>query len=271
MRSFIPNPDRDQTGKKQERARRLSTEWDIGLNLIVGEESIGSAIIKAYGEAQATKEGSCIEYLLISGVEYTDQTKHDDNTTKGNPHVHVALVVKTPINKSQALSLLRPIRIGVKEYATPRNRAWPYYGWRIHHTKLETKVDPDVRILYEYGTLPPDVWTESQIKRTNKIVCKYGCPRDKTDWAILRSRIQEPAKEQRRKERDAFKALEEAKQQAERYQMMMEDLWEQKQQAAKQLEEDEADKELQEEDERREKARRAYFMKKNRFKRQKRG
>lgn len=267
MRSFIPNPNRDQTGKKQERARRLSTEWDIGLNLIVGEESIGSAIIKAYGEAQATKEGSCIEYLLISGVEYTDQTKHDDNTTKGNPHVHVALVVKTPINKSQALSLLRPIRIGVKEYATPRNRAWPYYGWRIHHTKLETKVDPDVRILYEYGTLPPDVWTESQIKRTNKIVCKYGCPRDKADWAILRSRIQEPAKEQRRKERDAFKALEEAKQQAERYQMMMEDLWEQSRTTpCMQHMQDEEDED--EDDVKRKKARRAYFMKKNRFKRQ---
>lgn len=266
MRTFIKNTDRDQTGKKQERARRLSTEWDIGLNLIVGEESVGSAIIKAYGEAQATKEGSCIEYLLISGVEYTDQTKKEDSTTRGNPHVHVALVVKEPINKSQALSLLRPIRIGVKEYATPRNKTWSYYGWRIHHTKLHTKVDPNVRILYEYGILPPDIWTDAQIKRTNKVVAKYGCPTDKEQWDIVRSRIREPMQAQRKKERDTFEQLEHAKQQAERYLMMMEDLWEQSR-TAPCLEHEDED----EEDIRRKKARRAYFMKKNRLKRLKQG
>lgn len=268
MRTFIPSSSRDQTGKRQERQRRLSTEWDIGLNLIVGEESVGSAIIKAYGEAQATKEGSCIEYLLISGVEYTDQTKEEDNTTRGNPHVHVALVVKEPINKSQALSLLRPIRIGVKEYATPRNKTWPYYGWRIHHTKLDTKVDKNVRILYEYGTLPPDIWTDAQIKRTNKIVWKHGCPVDKAEWSVVRERIQGPAKDQRKKERDAFKELENAKQQAERYQMMMEDLWEQSRNTpcTLQMQEDEED----EEEVNYQKARRAFFQRKNRIKRQRR-
>lgn len=270
MRTFIKNPDRDQTGKKEERRRRLSTEWDIGLNLIVGEESVGSAIIKAYGEAQATKEGSCIEYLLISGVEYTDQTKEGDNTTRGNPHVHVALVVKEPINKSQALSLLRPIRIGAKEYATPRNKTWPYYGWRIHHTKLDTKVDKNVRILYEYGTLPPDVWTDAQIKRTNKIVWKHGCPVDKAEWSVVRERIQGPAKDQRKKEREAFKEQERVKQLYERTCMLMEDVWEQTQQAAKELEDEEADEQQQLEDERRAKARRAFFQRKNRIKRQRR-
>jgi len=268
MRTFIPSFSRDQTGKRQERQRRVSTEWDIGLNLIVGEESVGSAIIKAYGEAQATKEGSCIEYLLISGVEYTDQTKEHDNTTRGNPHVHVALVVKTPINKSQALSLLRPIRIGRKEYATPRNQTWPYYGWRIHHAKVDTKVDPTVRILYEYGVLPPDIWTDAQIKRTNRIVCRHGCPVDKETWAILRSSIQAPAIEQRKKERDAFKNMENAKQQAERHLMMMEDLWEQSRNApcTLQMQDDEDD----EEEVNYQKARRAFFQRKNRVKRQRR-
>ena len=41
-------------------------------------------------------------------------------------------------------------------YLVPRNRALPYSGWRAHHTKEFSKVDPTKPILLEFGTLPSD-------------------------------------------------------------------------------------------------------------------
>ena len=43
----------------------------------------------------------------------------------------------------------------------PRNRDLPYSGWRDHHIKEFSKVDPSKPILYENGTLPADVKTKA--------------------------------------------------------------------------------------------------------------
>lgn len=264
MRTFVKNTERTEAGKKKERERRVSNEWDIGLNLLEHEISLGAAVIKAYGEAQANKVGSIIEYLLISGVEYTDQTKDLDNTTKGNPHVHVALIVKEPINKSQALSLLRPIRIGMKEYGVPRNKTWSYYGWKIHHMKAETKINPNERILYEYGTLPPDIWSEKKIISTTKVVNKFGCPNDKMEWKRTLQRIREDVTESKRLERNVFQEMEIAKQHYEKHKMRVEDIWEQRRLVRSSSIDDEPDHEQQQRDSRRKKARKAYFISKQR-------
>ena len=226
MRTYIQNPDRNQTGDKQRRRETHSNEWDIGLNLTVGNEKASALAIQAYAEAQCKTPENMIRYLLISGIEYTDQTKEKDNTTKGNPHVHVALITKKPINRAQALSLVRPVKMGPKEYARTRPPTWSYYGWRVHHLKEMTKVNPVERMLYEFDQLPDDDWTNAKIVACGKVVLSYGTDEDKQNWATYRTTIRGDINEEKKKELEMFEKVERSKEEYERNKMLMEDIWE---------------------------------------------
>lgn len=227
VRQYVQNPNRDQTGKKQRLRTQTSTEWDMSINLKKGEEDASIAILLAYVTAQYNKEGTIIKYLLVSGVEYTEQVKKDrPSTTTGNPHVHMCMVVSQPINKAQAFSLLRPIKFGVKEYAKIRDsKNFTYFGWRVHHRKIDTKVDPTKRHLLELGTLPKDVWTPLLIKKCNYVVNKYGCPQDKKDWIVYKSNATDGETLEETLEREAFEDLEAARQSMETCRMRLEDIW----------------------------------------------
>lgn len=92
-------------------------------------------------------------YVLVSGVEVGTRPFQDDYLIR---HVHCALVFNNRVSKSSILKNLG-IKQGNGYYLVPRNRQLPYSGWKQHHTKEESKVDPTVRQLYENGTLPADL------------------------------------------------------------------------------------------------------------------
>ena len=71
--------------------------------------------------------------------------------------------------------MCRETKLG-DEYATPRNRKFTYAGWLAHHTKLVSKVDPDITLFYEYGTLPMDAYDEQTCWAVLKILKKFATP-----------------------------------------------------------------------------------------------
>lgn len=98
-------------------------------------------------------EGGRIKYVLVGGVEIGTKSYQDDYGIK---HVHVAVIFH---NRCSKRSILR--KWGIKEgngyYMVPRNRDLPYKGWRDHHIKQFSKVDPEDTIIYEAGDLPQDL------------------------------------------------------------------------------------------------------------------
>lgn len=93
------------------------------------------------------------KYVLVSGIEIGTRPTHDDYQVQ---HVHCAFILH---NRMSGKSLLN--NLGIKEgygyYLVPRNRQLPYSGWREHHVKEFSKVDPKVAVLHESGELPNDV------------------------------------------------------------------------------------------------------------------
>lgn len=272
MRTYIKT-DRDQTGKKKERKERTTTEWDLGINLVVGYEQASLMAIKAYASAQCTRADSPIVYILISGTEYTDQTKEKDNTTKGNPHVHIAIITKEAVNKSSVLSLVRPVKMGPKEYAKPRDgKSLSYYGWRFHHVKHKTKVDPDRLITFEFGDLPEDVWTSKLIKATTGVVNRHGSTTEIEAWIAHRKGIRVGMTDSIRKEKEVYEKMTTAKRRYEEALMYMEDTWQQQRDAEEEGKiQDRVDDMMDTiEDQKRKQARKSYFINQAR-KRRRRG
>jgi hypothetical protein len=52
-------------------------------------------------------------------------------------------------------------------YLVPRNRQLPYSGWRDHHIKPFSKIDPTKNVLYEHGELPASS-SEKSIKASTE-------------------------------------------------------------------------------------------------------
>ena len=61
-------------------------------------------------------------------------------------------------NRASKSSIIKNWKIceGNGYYLVPRNRNLPYSGWRSHHAKEKTKVDPDKLVLFEAGELPAE-------------------------------------------------------------------------------------------------------------------
>lgn len=91
-------------------------------------------------------------YILISGVEIGTRQYQNDYQVR---HVHVAVIFHNRASKSSILKNWK-IKEGNGYYLVPRNRDLPYSGWRNHHIKQFSKVDPLSLILLENGTLPED-------------------------------------------------------------------------------------------------------------------
>ena len=124
----------------------LDREWDARFN-VPTDEDLHSLINAVTAEANAGK----FKYALVGGVEIGQRPYQNDYLIR---HVHVALVYNNRVSKSAILKNLA-IKTGNGYYLVPRNRSYPYSGWKTHHTKAETKVNADHQ-LYEYGTLPED-------------------------------------------------------------------------------------------------------------------
>lgn len=122
-------------------------QWDCRFNV-----QLQSDLDELLATLRADTQSGRIKYLLVGGVEVGTKPQHDDY---GIRHVHVAVIFESVHSK---LSILKKwnIKQGNGYYLVPRNRALPYSGWRAHHIKEFSKVDPAQLILLEYGELPSD-------------------------------------------------------------------------------------------------------------------
>lgn len=125
----------------------VDREWDARFN-VPTDEDLNNLITAVEEQVRQSK----LRYVLVSGLELGTRPYQDDYLIR---HVHLALIFNNRVSKSAVLKNLQ-IKQGNGYYLVPRNRAYPYSGWRKHHTKTDTKVDEDVLFLYEYGQLPPD-------------------------------------------------------------------------------------------------------------------
>lgn len=103
-----------------------------------------------------------LKYILIGGIEIGTRPNQDDYQIE---HVHVAAVFHNPITKSAIIKNWGVTR-GNGYYMVPRNRELPYKGWRDHHVKEFSKVDPTKTSIFEAGELPQDTKAKSAIIRS---------------------------------------------------------------------------------------------------------
>jgi hypothetical protein len=93
-----------------------------------------------------------LRYILCGGVEIGTRPYQDDYQVR---HVHVAAIFHNRVSKSSILKNWN-IKQGNGYYLVPRNRDLPYSGWKSHHIKEFSKVEPGQCVLYEMGELPTD-------------------------------------------------------------------------------------------------------------------
>lgn len=122
-------------------------QWDARFN-VPTDGDVDSLLDALRSEWTAGK----FKYVLCGGVEIGTRPYQDDYQIK---HVHVAAVFHNRVSKSSILKNWG-IKQGLGYYLVPRNRDLPYSGWKNHHIKAFSKVDPDKLCLYEMGELPVD-------------------------------------------------------------------------------------------------------------------
>ena len=179
MRSYAKNFVYKQTATYKQRQERLATEWDIrvDVNDVLPVERVVSNIKERLDD---------VLFVLVSGVERPDHAyNHDVNihgekhhTTKGSVstehHVHVCVVLFTPVRRRDVLELVRgPRKLG-DEYCAPRNPKFTYAGWVIHHGKPGFKIDGEPLVRFEHGTLPLDPVTTDTAVKVSAILKKWG-------------------------------------------------------------------------------------------------
>ncbi|KUF83000.1 hypothetical protein AM587_10003078 [Phytophthora nicotianae] len=132
MRTYGKNFLFKKTASYKERQVRLATEWDIRLDAsaTLSAQNIINNIVLALDD---------IQYVFVSGVESPNKREHQHTNRKlgwsDENHVHIALVLLAPKQRTDVLKLLRGPRKHGDEYAAPRNGKFSYAGWIIHHAK----------------------------------------------------------------------------------------------------------------------------------------
>ena len=125
-------------------------QWDIRVN-VQTDDYLQEIIECVMLENVAGK----FKYCLIGGLEIGTRPNHSDYQVR---HFHAAVIFH---NRASKASIIK--NWGIKEgngyYMVPRNRELPYSGWREHHVKEFSKVNPqadDGLVILEYGELPKD-------------------------------------------------------------------------------------------------------------------
>lgn len=125
----------------------LDRQWDARFN--VQTDAYLAQIVDAIkSEWNAGK----FRYILISGLEVGTRPHQDDYQIR---HVHVCAIFCNRVSKASILKNWNIVQ-GNGYYLVPRNRDLPYSGWRNHHIKSFSKVDPQQLITFEMGELPKD-------------------------------------------------------------------------------------------------------------------
>lgn len=130
-------------------------QWDCRFN--VPNKQYLDTIIQSIKDEDGKGK---FKYILIGGVEVGTRPHQNDF---GCEHIHVAALFHNRASKSSIIKNWNIIE-GHGYYLVPRNRDLPYSGWRAHHIKEFSKTDATTTLLYESGTLPPDIKARSKVE-----------------------------------------------------------------------------------------------------------
>ena len=104
----------------------VDREWDARFNVPTDHD-----LQELQRNIEEMVRDSKIRYVLIGGVEIGNRPFQDDFKIR---HVHVAFIFVNRVSKSAILK-----NTGFKQgngyYLVPRNRAYPYSGWKKHHSR----------------------------------------------------------------------------------------------------------------------------------------
>jgi hypothetical protein len=125
-------------------------QWDIRIN-VQDDSYLESIVENVMLEALAGK----FKYVLLGGLEIGTRPNNSDYQIR---HFHAAVLFH---NRASKASIIKNWGIleGNGYYMVPRNRELLYSGWKEHHTKEFSKINPtapDGLIQYEHGELPKD-------------------------------------------------------------------------------------------------------------------
>lgn len=132
-------------------------QWDARFNSVDDESD---AVIVSCAQFQVSK--GRLRYILVGGPEVGTNPRQDDY---GLRHVHLCLLFNNPYAKATVLNMFNIVQ---GYYLQQRNRSLPYSGWRNHHVKAASKVDPKNAILFEYGELPTDYKSNYALRSTEE-------------------------------------------------------------------------------------------------------
>lgn len=144
---------------KQVSFNHQDRQWDARFN-VQTDDDLDTLLTAIRAEWDAGK----FRYILVGGVEVGTRSYQDDYQVR---HVHVAAVFCNRVSKSSILKNWN-VKQGNGYYLVPRNRDLPYSGWRSHHVKEFSKVDPSKPVLYEMGELPKDEGKRVQASEEEK-------------------------------------------------------------------------------------------------------
>ena len=134
-------------------------QWDARFN-VQSEEDLQSLLLAI----RADFDKGRLKYVLVGGVEIGTRPFQDDYLIR---HVHVAAMFVNRVSKRSILKTWN-VKQGNGYYLVPRNRDLPYAGWRAHHVKQFSKVDPNKCVELELGTLPKDQGEAKFVKRSDE-------------------------------------------------------------------------------------------------------
>lgn len=125
-------------------------QWDIRIN-VQDDEYLATIVENVMLEQVQGK----FKYVLLGGLEIGTRPNHSDYQVR---HIHACVLFH---NRASKASIIKNWGIveGNGYYMVPRNRELPYTGWREHHVKEFSKINPtapDGLIIMEYGELPKD-------------------------------------------------------------------------------------------------------------------
>lgn len=127
-------------------------QWDARFN-IKSQDNLDQIVDNVKSLADQGK----LKYALIGGVEIGTRPNQEDYQKE---HIHCAFIFHNRISKN---SIVKHLELEDSYYLVPRNRKYPYAGWKKHHTKLFSKKDPESLELYEYGQIPMDIKEKSSV------------------------------------------------------------------------------------------------------------
>ena len=149
MRPYVNTRRSSQSGAKDKYRTQQATEWDLCCTLHDVDMMAEVDGIVHHLKTNIHR----LSYALVGGIEYN---------TRDKAHVHIALIFYHSQTRHGALATIH--REHIKgEYCTPRNTAFSYTGWRLHHIKEATKYN-NIHLLYEHGQLPSETLTVHQWK-----------------------------------------------------------------------------------------------------------